>query len=309
MDLEKKTNSNDFLLTENLLDGKKKVVSNKTTPKDIILNAISALLVMVVVTLCNIFISGEFQYEQLKSWSFGLLVVVNWICGIMMTYFTRQSAINTAKSTQDYVSSEEAKQDAFLKIEDYPTAQRILNVLIDEDFDLRRSDLELAIAKLVRPKMPKKEDGTVEEWCLGKPLPKHTHIKVRRMLYKLERMTPPSISLAGLVQSEATYKTDSLYEVRPSPARTGTMWFAKKGAGKVIGFAAAPVIFSILGNGLTGKITLENIVSAAGILGWMLFNAAREYTIAYASVARYGVDRNKQIVQIINTILKKQNKL
>lgn len=308
MDLEK-NNQSDFILDEKSLFGQQKKVSAKTTPKDIVLNALSAVLVMAVVMLCNLFITDNFEYHQLYNWNFGLLVVINWVCGIMMTYFLRKSGINSAKLTPDYIKSEDEKQAAFSKIEDYHEAQKVLNRKIEEDFDLRRSDLENAIAKLVKPKMPKDENGNSIEWHIGDPLPKKTHIRVRIMEKKLARMTPPVISLVSLAQSEATYNTGSLYEVKPSPERTGSLWFVKKGSTKVGWFAVAPVVLSLLSNGLAGGITIGNIVSTIGIIAVMLFNAAREYSNAYASVAHYGVDRNRQIVQIINSILKNKKNI
>ena len=310
MDLEQRKNtSTDFLLDpKSLLVKENKRVSTKTTPKDIILNAFSAILVMAVVALCNLLISEDFEYRQLFSWNFGLLVVVNWICGIMMTYFLRQSGINSAKLTPEYIKSEDEKQEAFSKIEDYHEAQKRLNRKIEEDFDLRRLDLESAIAKLVKPKMPKDENGNALEWHIGDPLPRKTHVRVKIMNKRLERMTPPVISLVSLAQSEATYNTSSLYEVRPAPERTTTGWFVKKGTFKVGWFAIAPVVLSLLANGLVGGITIGNIVSTVGIIAVMLFNAAREYTVSYASVARFGVDRNRQIVQIINSILQPEKK-
>lgn len=307
MDTEK--SSGDYIIDELALlgSGKKQkktnTISNKTTPKDLILNGLSAVAVMAVVMLCNLLITPEFHYERIYSWNFGLLIVVNWVCGIMVTYFLRQSGINTAKLTEAYVSSEKAKQEAFAKIEDYHAAQVRLDKLIEEDFDARRRNLEDAIAKLVRPKLP----GGVD-WHIGDPLPKGTHVRIRKMKKRLDRMTPPQISIVALAQSEASYSLNSLYDVRPSPERTGTLWFVRKGGGKIGWFAVAPIVLSLLANGLMGGVTIANIVSTVGIIGVMIFNAAREYTLSYASVARFGVDRNRQIVQIINEVTKSAQK-
>lgn len=295
----------DFMIDESdLIGGKsKKTVSMKTRPKDIVLNALSAVLIFVVVFLCNLFISPEFHYEQIYSWNFGLLVVVNWVCGILITYFLRKSGINTAKMTKPYIESEIEKAQAFDKITDFETAQKKLNEKIEKDFDMRRSELENAIAKLVRPFMPKDENGVTIEWTIGKPLPPKTPLRIRKMEIRLRKMTPSQLSLVALVQSEATFTTKSLYDVRTAPDKTGAVWFASKGGGKIGWFAVAPVVLSVLANGLSGGVSISNIVSTVGIVAVMLFNAAREYSISYASVAKYGVERNKQIVKIINSIL------
>lgn len=302
---ENNKTTGDYLVDELALLGggkqqkKSGTVSHKTTPKDVVLNGLSAIAVMAVVMLCNLLITPDFHYEQLYSWNFGLLVVINWICGIFVTYFLRQSGINTARMTEPYIKSESEKQDAFKKVTDFgfQSAQERLDVLIDEDFEHRKTNLESAIAKLVRHLMP---EG--EEWDIGKPLPKKTPRRVRKMAKRLKNMTPPTISLVSLAQSEASYNVNSLYDVRPSPEKTGTLWFVRKGGGKVGWFAIAPIALSILANGLTGGITIANVVQTVGIVAVMLFNAAREYTLSYASVARFGVDRNRQIVQIINAV-------
>lgn len=302
-----KNSAGDFILDEMAYLGNdkaksKKVVTGKTTPKDLILNALSAVAVMGVVAVCNLLITPDFHYTQLFSWNFGILVVLNWISGVVMTYFLRQSGINSAKMTDGYIISEREKQKAFEKIKDITTAQIRLNKLIEEDFDIRRQNLEAAIAKLVKPKMPKLEDGTVKEWHIGDELPKGTHIKIVKMKKRLESMTPPEISLAALSQSEASYNIKSLYEVRPSPEKTGGIWWAKKGAGKVGWFAAFPVILSILANGLAVGVTISNVVYTIGIIGIMLFNAGREYALAFWSVSRFGVDRNNQIIKILQSV-------
>ena len=307
MSTENNKTTGDYIVDELALLGggkqqkKSGTVSNKATPKDVILNGLSAIAVMAVVLLCNLFITPDFHYEQLYSWNFGLLIVINWACGIVMTYFLRQSGINSAKMTAPYVDSEKDKQEAFKKIDDYQSAQERLDKLIETDFAHRKKNLELAIAKLVKHLMP---EG--EEWDIGKELPKKTPGRVKKMAKRLKRMTPPEISLVALAQSEASYNINSLYDVRPSPEKTGTLWFVRKGSGKVGWFAVAPVVLSVLANGLTGGITLSNIVQTVGIVGVMLFNAAREYTLSYASVARFGVDRNRQIVQIINSVTRAQ---
>lgn len=298
-------NNKDFMLDESdLIGGKsKKTVSMKTRPKDIVLNALSAVLIFVVVLLCNLLISPEFHYEQIYSWNFGLLVIVNWVCGILIMYFLRKSGINTAKMTKPYIESEIEKAQAFDKITDFEAAQKKLNEKIEKDFDMRRSELENAIAKLVRPFMPKDENGVTEEWTIGKPLPKKTPLRIRKIEIRLRKMTPSQLSLVALVQSEATFTTKSLYDVRIAPDKTGAVWFASKGGGKIGWFAVAPVVLSVLANGLIGGVSISNIVSTVGIVAVMLFNAAREYSISYALVAKYGVERNKQIVKIINSIL------
>lgn len=277
-------------------------VSHKATPKDVILNGLSAIAVMGVVLLCNLFISPDFHYTQLYSWEFGVLIVVNWVCGIMMTYFLRQSGINTARMTTSYVESESDKQKAFSQITDFQASQERLDTLIEKDFEHRKTNLELAISKLVQHLMI---DG--EKWDISKPLPKKTPLRVRKMARELKHMTPPQINLVALAQSEASYNVNSLYDVRPAPEKTGTVWFIRKGSGKVGWFAVAPFVLSILANGLVGGFNIANIVQTIGIVGVMLFNAAREYTVSYAAVARFGVDRNRQIVQIINSVTRAQS--
>ena len=296
MDLEK----DNFLVEEkDLLGNNKKTVSLKTRPKDIILNGISAILTLVIVILCNLFINPEVHYTQLFSWNFGLLVVVNWVCGILITYFMRQSAINSAKVTEGYQSSEKEKEEAFDKIKDIDEAQKKLNEKIDKDFDMRRNELEKAIAKLVRPKMSKDENGNTIDWKIGDPLPKKTHPRVKLLERRLRRMTPPIISLVALAQGEASFTRRSMYEIKGSPERTGFRWFAFKGIGW---FTIAPIVLSVIANGLIVGISISNIVYTVGIVAVMLFNAAKEYTLSYVGVAKYGVERNKQIIKIIQSI-------
>lgn len=288
---------NDFSFNEKELFQEKKTVSGKVTPKDVILNALSAVLCLVVVVLCNLFISGEFHYQQIFNWNFGITVIVNWVCGIIVTYSLRQSGINTAKMTKNYILAEQEKDEAFNKITDFNVAQKRLNQKIQEEFELTRNELESVIAKLVKPYTDSEAD-----WKIGQPLPKKTHLNVRRLKYKLEHMTPPILSLNALAQSEASYNTRGLYDVPSAPDSTNTAWFVKKGAGKIGWFAIAPIVLSILANGLVIGISLGNIVSVIGIITVMLFNAARSYTIAYQAVSTKGVARFKQIVKIINSI-------
>lgn len=298
MDGEKKTS--DYIL-DGMIDistpGKQKVTTGKITPKDLILNALTVIAITAVAVLCNLLITPEVHYEQVFGWNFRLLLVVNWLLGIVMTYFARKSGINTAKLTPEHIKSEEEKQAAFKRVGDVQAAQERLDELIERDFDHRRKSLEKAIAKLVKPKMP---EGV--EWKIGDPLPKGTHKKIVKLKKRLESMTPQIISLAGLAQSEASYDISSLYDIRPAPEKTGAMWWVRKGAGKVGWFGVFPVILSIIANGLAVGITIGNVVYTVGVVAMMLFNATREYAISYAAVSRYGVDRNRQIIKILDTV-------
>lgn len=309
MDGERRT-TGDFLVDETaLLSGEKgkkgKVASGKITPKDLLLNALSIVAINIVAIVCNLLITPEVHYTQIFGWNFRLMLVVNWIFGIAMTYFSRQSGINTAKLTDKYKDSEQDKQDAFGLVKDIHQAQKRLNELIKQDFEMRVKNLEEAIATLVAPKMPKDESGKAVQWKIGDPLPKKTHRKVKKMKKRLESMTPPEISLVSLVQSEASYDVTSLYDIRPAPEKTGALWFARKSVGKLGWFAVFPVILSIIANGLAVGITIGNVVYTVGIVAVMLFNSAREYAYSYAIVSRYGVDRNKQIVRILETVSEK----
>lgn len=300
MDGERKT-TGDFLLDGIAYpldqNGKKqKVATGKITPKDLIMNALTMLAITAVTILCNLLITPDVHYTQIFGWNFRLLLVINWILGIVMTYFARRSGIDTAKLTPDHIKSEDEKQKAFERVKDVQEAQEKLDDLIEKDFDHRRKNLEKAIDKLVKPLLKEKE------WHIGDPLPEGTHKKVVKMKKRLESMTPPIISLAGLAQSEVSYDITSLYDIRPAPEKTGTLWWVRKGAGKVGWFGIFPVILSIIANGLAVGITIGNVVYTVGVVAAMLFNAAREYAWAFASVSRYGVDRNRQIIKILNTV-------
>lgn len=301
MDGEKKT-TGDFLLDDEIAyaldqNGKKqKVATGKITPKDLIMNALTMLAITAVAILCNLLISPDVHYTQIFGWNFRLLLVINWTLSIVMTYFARRSGIDTAKLTPKHIKSEEKKQAAFSRIDNFQDAQEKLDELIEKDFDHRRKNLEKAIDKLVKHLLKEKE------WHIGDPLPKGVDKKVVKMKKQLEGMTLPIISLAGLAQSEVSYDITSLYDIRPAPERTGTLWWIKKGAGKVGWFGIFPVILSIIANGLAVGITIGNVVYTVGVLAVMLFNAVREYAMAFARVSRYGVDRNRQITKILNTV-------
>ena len=62
MELENKVD----LLDENtLLEKNKTVKIGKTTPKEVIMNLLSAVLFFTVVVFCNLFLDGELHYEQI----------------------------------------------------------------------------------------------------------------------------------------------------------------------------------------------------------------------------------------------------
>lgn len=294
MELENKVD----LLDENaLLEKNKTVKIGKTTPKEVIMNLLSAVLFFTVVVFCNLFLDGELHYAQIFTWNLGILVVINWVCGLMITFCMRQSGISSAKLTKNYKEAEEEKNEAFKLITDFSHAQKVLNELIEKDFEDRKNELERTISKLVAFRM---EDG--KTWKIGDKLPKKTHPKIHALKHTLEHMTPPTISLAQLAQSEASYKSTGIYDIPNAPDHTGAKWFIVKGGSKIAWFAIGPVVLSILAGALVGGFTLGSVVTIIGTLAIMIFNGARAYATAYSQVSKRGVDRFKQIVRIIKNL-------
>lgn len=293
MDSEQKV---DLINENDILNNNRSVSVGKTTPKDVIMNALSAVLFFVVVVFCNLFLDGNIEYTQVFTWNLGILVIINWVCGLMITFCLRQSGISSAKLTKVYTEAENEKDEAFKKISDFSSAQKKLNEMIAKDFEDRRTELEETISKLVAFRM----NG--ETWRIGDKLPKKTHPKIKRLKYKLEHMTPPIISLSELAQSEASYKSKGIYDLPDNPDHTGAKWFLLKGGSKIAWFAVGPIVLSILAGALVGGFTLGSVVTIIGTLAIMIFNGARAYTVAYSQVTKKGVDRFKQIVRIINSI-------
>ena len=91
----------------------------KPQVKTLILNVLSAVLFFIIALFCNLFLDGDFHYAQIVSWNMGLLVLVNWVCGVAISYLMRQSGINSAKLTKEYIASEEKKSTTFAKIKNY----------------------------------------------------------------------------------------------------------------------------------------------------------------------------------------------
>lgn len=277
-------------------------LSGKIMPKDFFINAFSTLLIMGVTALINLFISPEVEYTQKFTWTFSILLVVNWIAGVVSTYFSRRSAIDHARLLPEYISSESKKQEAFKKIGKIAVAQKLLDQKMMDDFIDRREALCAALAKLLEPKMPKNEDGTVKEWKLGDPLPDKAPKKAKKLKKTIETMTPSHISLFSLSESEVTYSTASLYDIPANPEKTGSLWFVRKGVGKVGWFAIWPILLSIICDGLAVGITIGNVVYTLGVMGAMLFNIAREYALSYYVVSHVGIARNNRITSILNDL-------
>lgn len=299
MDLGK---DNDFTINEADLF-KEKTVRRHATPKDIVLNLLSALLIYVVLIICNLFINGnadmEFNYTQLFSWKIGILVIINWVGGIAVVFCTRQSGISKAKMTEKYKNAEEGKDKAFAKITDFAEAQRKLNELTEAEFLERRNDMARTIAVLVKEKMP-----SGQEWQIGDKLPKGTHVNVKILKMRLERLTPSKISLVALAQSELSYKYKGPYDIPAPPDQTGAGWFLRRAGGKLGWFAIGPIVLSMFSSMLVFGFNISNIFTVLGTLAIMLFNAARSYATAYYSVLNRGVARFKQIERIVNDLTK-----
>lgn len=274
------------------------VKSLKPQVKSLALNILSAVLFFVIALFCNLFLDGDFHYEQIFSWNMGLLVLVNWVCGIAISYLMRQSGINSAKLTPNFIKSEEIKGKRLAEIKNLSLAQRKLNYLIAKDFEDRRNELEATISNLIKHLMP---DGV--EWKFGNKLPKGTHLNVRKMHLQLKYMIPPSPSLSALAQREASYSSASPFDVQKEVDKTGFDWFIKKAGGKLGWFALAPIVLSIIASMLIyGEVSLGSITTVIGILAIMIFNAAKAYTTAYYDVSVLGVARNEQIVKIVDTV-------
>ena len=106
MDSEQKV---DLINENDILNNNRSVSVGKTTPKDVIMNALSAVLFFVVVVFCNLFLDGNIEYTQVFTWNLGILVIINWVCGLMITFCLRQSGISSAKLTKAYISAEKEK--------------------------------------------------------------------------------------------------------------------------------------------------------------------------------------------------------
>lgn len=270
----------------------------KPQVKTLILNVLSAVLFFIIALFCNLFLDGDFHYAQIFSWNMGLLVLVNWVCGVAISYLMRQSGINSAKLTKEYIASEEKKSATFAKIKNYTLEQRKLNYLIAKDFEARHNDLEASIASLVKHLMPENED-----WRFGDKLPKGTHLNVRKLHLNLKYMIPSSLSLTSLAQNEASFVFAGAFDLPKPVDKTGVEWFVKKAGGKIGWFALAPIVLSVIASMLIfGKVTLGSVSTVIGIFAIMIFNAAKAYATAYYDVSILGVSRNSQIEKIIETV-------
>lgn len=282
----------------------------KPQVKTLILNVLSAVLFFIIALFCNLFLDGDFHYAQIVSWNMGLLVLVNWVCGVAISYLMRQSGINSAKLTKEYIASEEKKSTTFAKIKNYTLEQRKLNYLIAKDFEARHNELEASIASLVKHLMPENEN-----WKFGDKLPKWklkfhplrlqqgTHLNVRKLHHQLKYMIPSSLSLTSLAQNEASFVFAGAFDLPKPVDKTGAEWFVKKAGGKLGWFALAPIVLSVIASMLIfGKVTLGSVATVVGIFAIMIFNAAKAYATAYYDVSILGVSRNSQIERIIETV-------
>lgn len=282
-------------------DKVKRISLDKST-KGLITNLLSAILFFLVTIFCNLFLDGEFEYSQIFSWNIGLLVLINWVCGITISFCLRQSGINSAKLTKSVMIAEKNKVNAFNTITDFAFAQRKLNYLSAVDFENRRIALADSIGNLVKHLMP---EG--EKWGYGKKLPPKTPLKIHNYLWHLKKMTPQTPSLTGLAQYEGSFSTRGAYEIAPAVDKTGIRWFVTKAGGKIGWFALAPIILSIMASMLvSGEVTLGSIVTAIGTLAIMMFNGGKAYTGAYYDVTIKGVARDEHIVRVIESVNKSQ---
>lgn len=286
----------DYLGSINI-DKQKPQESGKIGTRDIVINIISSIIILIVVSIANGFMSSDFKYEQIFTWNMGLLVVVNWTCGIAFTYTLRQIGITMATATKPYQEALREEQEAFDSIKDYAEAQERLDDQIARDFEYRKKVLEDNIAKLVQHKLPQ---GKV--WKQGQPLPDKTRPKIKRMARYLERMTPPTISLIQLGETETAKVPKSLFDLPTDPTSTGAEWFAKKGMGKLVFFAVVPILLSLIASSLVGGATFGSFMIIAGTLGAMLFNGGRSLSVSYYGVIKGGIQRLKRITRIIKLV-------
>lgn len=271
----------------------------KTTSKDVVLNFLSAVAFYFVVVICNVFMSqnGQIKVEwnDLLNWNIGLLTIVNWVGGIVITYCTRQSGINRAKLTEKYVKSDEEKDAAIEGIKDIAAAQKALDEKILADFEARKE----ACRKFIENVLQK----DVKSYSVGDKLPKGTPFKIRIMAYRLKRMVPPEISLVELsVSNGAGYRQKGLYNLIEEPDKTGAKWFITKAGGKIGWFAIAPIVMSLVTSSLVFGVNWQGVVTVLGTLAIMVFNAFKSYSTAFYAVKTKGVARNKQIVRIVESL-------
>lgn len=289
------------LVNEPITKTPKDQTSSKLRPKDFVINTLTSILIIVVMGLINGFIDSEFKFQLMFTWGIGLLVIANWIGGIGFAYTMRKNGIGLAMQQDDYITAENKKQEAFAKIKDYVSAQKLLDKKIEEDYLYRKSVLENNIAKQIQHKMP---DGKM--WKQGQALPDKTRAKIKIMVALLERMEPERISLVELSEKEASTVPKSIFRVQKDPTTTGAKWFATKGLSKMLWFALMPILLSVLAGALSGGAAFKSFMMIAGTLAFMIFNGGYAFATAYDAVARKGVDRSNRITRILKIITDNQ---